>query len=516
MMTDTQRAQGGRISLNSDILPKNTEGSGESGALVANSQESPLKVPLEERLPVGSRITRVSKSRLTADRDATHMKSLKAVIPPPDYQYDWNVLDINELTPNKIPTDRLLLLLSSVSSEIGKAAFDFQKYCNSNWTWELDSEKEGGNNQLSERSREVIENYIESLESFGTSFDAYLDKLTSGAFVRGAYFFEVVLHRRRPVAFAVADPVLARFRQTDHPILGQAEELGQIINGRFTPLNYPTVFYEPVDSVINSSYGRSLMSPAVFPSLFLLGFLLDLRRVIRQQGYYKVDFSIDLEQLNQRIQQGILTPAEVDAFISQEIEGIRQYYASLGPDDAYVHTSDISVNDVSGSLNTSALTAVESVISLLQNQLTLACKTIPILMGINNSTSETHANRQWEDYMAAIRSCQRSLARALGKAFTLVLQYNGIQDKVIFKFSELSVMTALQFEQMRAVAISNIRNLLGENGGGNPDLSAGEPGQDNPFGAGGGMPNMNNGGGLTPLITEEEAKQEVRRLEELR
>ena len=509
MMTSQRQGMSGRVSVNPDIFSENPPGPAKSVSEVAkeqdNPEKSPKKVDSEQKIPLGGRIERISKGRLTQDRDMTHMRSLKAVIPPPDYQAEWNTLDINELTPGKVPTDRLLLLLTSVSSEIAKASFDFEKYMISSWTW--DTEKDS--------SKKYIEDYFASIDTFGPSFDACLDKLASGAFVRGAYFFEVVLNNKKPVGFHVADPILARFRHMDSDVYGQSEQLGQMQNGKFVPLDVPTVFYEVVHSVINSSYGKPLISPVIFPSIFLLGFLLDLRRVIRNQGYYKLDFSLDLEMLDQRIQKGILTPAEVNAFINQEIENVRSYYATLGPDDAYVHTSDIVVSDVSGSLNTSALSAIDAVIMVLQNQITLACKTIPILMGINNSTSETHANRQWEDYMAMIRSCQRALARALGKAFTLVLRYQGIQDKVIFKFSELSVMTALQYEQMRAVAVSNVRNLLGENGGGTA-TNPGEPGQENPFGPGGGMPNSPNGGGLTPLISVEEAKQEIRRLEELR
>ena len=542
MMTDRQQQLQERVWVNTDILPVNSDKKLSEPAILqhgsekteesSETEESPNKLPLSERLPPQSRISSVSKARLTVDRDATHMNSLRSVIPPPDYQADWTTLDINELSPNKIPTDRLLLLLTSVSSEIGKASFDFQKYCNSNWSWDIASKYNGRNSRRrkedtntnfevtteSTRAERIIDDYFESIESFGTSFDTYLDRLTSGAFVRGSYLFEVVLKKRRPVSFWVSDPNLVRFREYENPIVGQDWERGQIVNGKFRSLMHPTVFYEPVDSVIGSPYGRSLISPSIFPCIFLLGFMLDLRRVIRNQGYYKVDFSIDLEQLEKRMQQGILSASEVNAFISQEIENIRQYYSNLGPDDAYVHTSDISVNDVSGSLNTSGLGAVESIISILQNQLTLACKTIPILMGINNSTSETHANRQWEDYMAAIRSCQRSLSRALGRAFNLVLQYNGIQEKVEFKFSELSVLTALQFEQMRAVAISNIRNLLGESGGSSDGMNPGEAGKENPFGPGGGMPAGQglNGGGMTPLIEVEEAKRMVRELEELR
>jgi len=567
MMINRQSPTRDRIRLNPDLFPNSVEEPAISQQIPENPpkvEENSDKLPLSERLPPRSRISSVSKARQTVDRDVTHMNSLRSVIPPPDYQSDWHTLDINELTPNKISTDKLLLLLTSVSSEINKASFDFQKYLNSNWSWaiadsdndiEIDGKsvlsrelarevhsldkgitieqvddmvnkiddalkqefgyKQFSVNSESSRAERVIEDYIDSIESFGTSFDTHLDRLASGAFVRGAYFFEVVLNRRRPVGFWVADPNLIRFREYENPVFGQDWERGQVINGKFETLMYPTVFYEPVDSVIGSPYGRSLISPSIFPCIFLLGFMLDLRRVIRNQGYYKVDFSLDLEMLDKRIQQGMLSPAEVNAFVSQEIENIRQYYASLDPDDAYVHTSDITVNDVSGSLNTSGLSAVESIIMILQNQLTLACKTIPILMGINNSTSETHANRQWEDYMAAIRSCQRSLSRALGRAFSLVLQYTGIQEKCEFKFAELSVMTAMQYEQMRAVAISNIRNLLGEGGGGNNNVNPGEAGQPNPFGPGGGMPQGGNGV-MTPLITVEDARRMVRELEELR
>ena len=172
---------------------------------------------------------------------------------------------------------------------------------------------------------------------------------------------------------------------------------------------------------------------------------------------------MSLEAMEDKITNNQVKAADVDTFIADQLEKLRKFYDSLGPADSIVHTDDIEVSDIAGAMNAQGLGALNSVIDLLNNQLTLACKSVPILMGINNSTSETHANRQWENYMGTIRSCNQTLKDSLDRSFTNALRYQGIQDKVIFHFRELSVTTAMLQAQAEGLVLDNIDKGLNMN-----------------------------------------------------
>ena len=395
--------------------------------------------------------------RQTRDSESNFggIRGYRGIVPPPDYQSDWMTLDIDELTVNMIPTDRLLVLLNAVSPEISKACWDFQQFANSSWTFTTETEA----------GYRATEAFMDRIAQNGVSLNTLFDKLYASAFVRGAYFFEMPLQGRTPVGLAVCDPILAKVRTASEADKrrGKDFEYGQMIDGEFRAFRGETVVYAPVNSQVTTGYGIPLINSSVFAAVFMIGLLYDIRRVISQQGYYRLDFSYDIDMMNDKMRRAGISgndPDEVDAFIEKQLDRLRTFYDQLNPSDSIVHTSDIDVGDIAGAMNAQGLGALNAVIDLLRNQLTLACKSVPILMGINNSTSETHANRQWENYMGTIRSCQRTLVDKLDKIFTLALRYQGIQDRVKFQFRELSATTAMILAQTEIATLESLDKAL--------------------------------------------------------
>ena len=118
--------------------------------------------------------------------------------------------------------------------------------------------------------------------------------------MRGALFSELVLDADAQTAIDLAtpDPGTVRFRQAIDPVLGRVWLLGQFQAGQFVDLSMrETIGYIPIDPAPANPYGRAPAAPAIFSSLFLLGLLHDLRRVVAQQGYPRYDLAISLEQL---------------------------------------------------------------------------------------------------------------------------------------------------------------------------------------------------------------------------
>ena len=420
----------------------------------------------------------------------------RGIEPPPDYQSDWLTLDIDELTVNDISTDRLLVLLNAISPEISKACWDFQQFGNSSWTWTCET----ADGEISEEGTAATEAYMERIAETQISFNTIMDKLLQSAFVRGAYFYEMTMDKRTPVGFSVIDPITARARPASKADQrrGKDWDWGQMQDGQFKMFRGETAVYAPVNSIVTSPYGIPLINSSIFAAIFMIGLLYDIRRVISQQGYYRLDFSFDKTAMDDMLARNQVKQEEVDTFIADKLDELRRLYDQLSPSDSIVHTSDILVDSISGAMNAQGLGALNSVIDLLRNQLTLSCKSVPILMGINNSTSETHANRQWENYMGTIRSCQRTLADKLDRTFTLALRYQGIQAKVKFHFRELSVTTAQILAQAEGLVLDNVDKALNMN-----VRTVNAEGKEVP-------------GEVIELMTPDQAKARWREMEELR
>lgn len=468
-------------------------GSRLDGAINGLRNSQPRKVTAQQAMntflyPLAS--TEKTRQTRTEERQWGRFRAIEE---PPDPQSDWITLDIDELTVNTIPTERLLMLLKSVSPQIGKACWDFQQFGNSSWKFETDG-GEGSPGHI------ATQRYLDRIAENGMEFNTIIDKLFQSAFIRGAYFYETVIQGRTPVGFSVLDPITARYRPASErdKRRGKDSELGQLQEGEFVPMRGETVTYAPVNSNITSNYGVSMIDSCIFAAVFMIGLLYDVRRVISQQGYYRLDVSLDMEKMMQKAAREKIPITEMDEWLAKQMERIRKFYDELNPSDSFMHTDDVTVEDISGAMNSQGLGALSSVIDLLRNDLTLACKSIPILMGINNSTSETHANRQWENYMGTIRSCQLTLATSLNKSFTLALRYQGIQDNVRFQFRELSATTAMMLAQTDIATLEVIDKALNMRRTG-IDAEGRETIAEE-----------------VPLMTNEEAMNRWRRVEELR
>ena len=405
-------------------------------------------------------VTPLQKTRYTQDEDSGFGNRrlgprFQSVTPPPSYQQDWLMLDIDEYNIESIDPDKILLIIKSVCPPIAKAHWDFQQFCNNQWSWKCEN---GPDSVGTDATNKFMDRLMETQQGF----DVILNKIVSGGFLRGSIASELVIHRRVPVDLVPFDPIIVRWAPRENVPRGQHEVMGQFKNGEFVEYKYGTVKSLPINSQIGTNYGLPMIDSCIFSSIFMVGLLYDIKRVISQQGYYRLDFSLDWEAMQTKIEKNRVEPGEVDAFIESQLTKLREYYDKLGPNDSIAHTSDIEIGDIGGALTTQGLGSLNSIIDWLNNQITLACKTVPILMGINNSTSETHANRQWENYMATIRSFQRSNIRMLEYQFNRSYQYQGIQDKIKFQFQELSLTTALNqavYEQQKLQNIDDALNM---------------------------------------------------------
>jgi hypothetical protein len=415
------------------------------------SSKTPPAPPSSARRPITGKRARAS---VNSSGELPFVSTLN-IVPPPDADSEWRTLDLDASTLSTMSPADLVAYLVDLSPEISRALFDFIRMFNSGWecnAYRLNSER------AERRGQEAVDAFLAQLEQLYGSVDVVLNRLVLAGFLRGAFFAEIVLDDvgRLPVDLATPDPYSARFRKVVDPVRGTIYQLGQFQARGWVDLTSPTISYIPIDPLPNSPYGRSLVSPAIFISIFILGMLHDLRRVVQQQGYPRLDLAVEMEKLLEMTPEDITLGTEqfknwVDAIITE----IGDVYGSLEPDDAYVHTDVVAVNRPVGTVDASSLGAVDGLIVALERMITRALKTMPLLMGLQEGGSETHANRQWELHAAGIKSIQHLLESLLQRLLTVMLQAQGIQARVEFRFAELRASEELRDQQTLQLKITN-------------------------------------------------------------
>ncbi len=433
-------------------------------------------IPVPDAASQGARraftIRALAGGRATFDKPTDVFGTLRVVIPPPDAESAWRMENLDAKTLQRYSPAKLMELLADLSPEVSRALWDFLRLCNPGY--EANALRTGSE-AVDKRAQAALDAFIDQLNDLYGSFDVVLGRLFTGAFLRGAFVAELVLDQRGrvPVDLVTPDPAALRFRKRQDPVRGTVYQLCQYQGAELVDLDRETIRYIPVDPFPGSPYGRPLVSAALFSALFLLAMLHDLRRVVQQQGYPRLDISVDLEALVGEMPDIEDEPAFAawTEAAQKVVAGIIEQYGSLEPDDAYVHSTGITVNRPVGAVDSSSLGAVTGLIEALERMCVRALKTMPLLMSLAEGTSEANANRQWEIHAAGIKALQHLAETLLERLFGIGLQVQGIQATVRFRFAELRVAELLRDEQVQALKNRNAREAY-NNGWINQDEAA--------------------------------------------
>lgn len=392
--------------------------------------------------------------RISKDRPQQALGWGTAILPPPDYESDWRALTLDDRTLARLTPTRLLQMMADLSPEVSSALWYFLRLCNPGW--EAEALRPNSETQ-DKRAQRAIDDFMDLLDDQYGAVDVVFNRLFMATFLRGAALGELVLNRtgKLPVDIATPDPITIRFKEMVDEDRGLIWVPGQWQSTGFVTFEDETIRYLPVDPFPGSPYGRPLVSPALFTSLFLLSMMHDLKRVIQQQGYPRLDIAIDFAALAESMPDEAHKSGWADAVRT----AVENAYAALEPDDAFVHDANITINRPIGAVDADSLGAVDALIQALERMAARALKTMPLLMGITESTSETQANRQFEIQAAGIKSIQHLVENLMERLLKLALEVQGIQADIAFRFAEIRAAEELRDAQTLAMQIANAKAL---------------------------------------------------------
>jgi hypothetical protein len=127
---------------------------------------------------------------------------------------------------------------------------------------------------------------------------------------------------------------------------------------------------------------------------------------------------------------------------------------NLAPDATFIHSSTVKVNQPVNTMGAGTL-EIKAITESAERLLTRALKTMPLLMGLAEGTSEANANRQWEIHVASIKSIQHIVENCVGSLLEAGLQAGGIQCRIELRFAELRAAEMLRDAQTEALRIAN-------------------------------------------------------------
>ncbi|MGE0131929.1 MAG: hypothetical protein AB7U82_27915 [Blastocatellales bacterium] len=430
-----------------------------------SAERAPMRRAVEPlRLPTGTR------GRQSVDEPGDIFKASIATFRPIMSAKQWRDYDLDSSTFDRMPLDKIVDLMADVSPEISRGIWDFLRMVNPGWKLRVYKLEEGAalakqdnagdqQREIDEDASEYLNGFIANLRDLYGSPNVVFNKIILGGFLRGGFFAELVLDAGAVEAVDLATPDASTldWQQVEDPVRGRVWQFGQYQGHQFKPLSiYPTIKYVPIDALPGKPYGRAPIHPALFPTLFLIALLRDLKRVVAQQGYPRLDLSISLEKIMATLGD-VEDPTKIADAVKQAISEVKSVYASLEPDDAYIHTDVVEVNRPVGAIDSSSLGAVDKLVLVLERMMVRALKTMPLMMAVAEGTSEANANRQWEIYDASIKSVQDLIQSLLEGLFSVALRAAGLQGIVEFRFDRLRASEALRDAQTEKLRIDNAK-----------------------------------------------------------
>jgi hypothetical protein len=290
---------------------------------------------------------------------------------------------------------------------------------------------------------------------YGGGVDQLINVLLLTAFTQGAIALEVEIEEglNDIVDFHPVDPSSLDYRRSKET--GEMELVQKNWDGSYTVLNPETVFYYPIDPDIEDPYGRSPILPILQVVFFQIEVLKDLKKVIHHQGYERFDISVVEEAIMENMPDYIKngSPEEINNYVQSYVSDIQKQMASLEPDDDFFHPDSVEIKTVGG-VSRGSMDATK-VIDVINQQIVTSLKQLPILLGRNEGSTETHGTIQWQIYVAGIESIQRAIKRVLERAYNVSLQVYGKQRKARLTFNTLRTQDRLKEAQAEGQETQN-------------------------------------------------------------
>ncbi|SEA53605.1 Phage Mu protein F like protein [Thalassobacillus cyri] len=290
---------------------------------------------------------------------------------------------------------------------------------------------------------------------YGGGADQLINVLNLTGYTQGAIALEVELNEglNEVVDFHAVDPSTLDFRRNKES--GELDLVQKQSDGTYKVLNREQVFYYPIDPDIGDPHGRSPILPVLQIIFFQVEVLRDLKAVAHHQGHARFDISVSEEAIMKNIPQEVTSqgPEAVKKFVFDYIGKIEEGFKNLKPDDNFFHQDSVTV-DVKGGTQEKSMD-VTRIIDVINQQVVTALKQLPILLGRNEGSTETHGTVQWQIYVAGIESVQRATKRVMEKAYNLSLRVNGVNARSRLTFNKLRT-TDRQKEATAALTETNM------------------------------------------------------------
>lgn len=267
-------------------------------------------------------------------------------------------------------------------------------------------------------------------------------QLLLNTMIRGACGCEDVLNAAGKLdRIQVFDAGTIYFQSDDERLIPC--QLQTIPGNGYTKLDYPTIFFQPLDPDTDDPYGSPPLASLIQIVVFQIMFMNDLMAAVHRVGYPRMTGQLVEEafvnQLPESVKQDPKKYQEAaDLYLTKTKDALRD----LNPDDYLVGWDTLKM-DILGKGGASNI-KVDAVIKVIEQSLAASLKTLLTILGRGENTSKESYASEMKLYSRGIESVQQVVESVLERALTLALNLEGVRGWVDVEFEPVDLRSELQ------------------------------------------------------------------------
>ena len=211
----------------------------------------------------------------------------------------------------------------------------------------------------------------------------------------------------------------------------------------YVKIDYPTVFYQPLDPATNDPYGASPLISLIQVVVWQVQFMNDLLAAVHQTGYPRMRIKlleeIAVKNMPSHIQND---PVKRKEWMDKIRTDVQTAMTNIEPDSIPVmwDSADLDMVGKGGSQTIK----VDAVLNAINKSMAAALKTLSSILGISADTSKESYAAELKLYSRGIESVQTVVERVLERALTLALNLEGVPGWVDVEFATVDLRSDLQ------------------------------------------------------------------------
>lgn len=360
-----------------------------------------------------------------------------------------HAVDLERLDVRRCTAQQILDVLADLSPDVSLALHNVLRLGGRDFT--LMAVRPATSTQ-DKTAQTALDTLVKRLNMRHGGLDGLLDQWHYTLFLQGAAAAElIVADSLKDVDDLIAvQPYTIEFRRDEK---GIARPWCTDQYGQAKPLNENLFRYVPLDSPPDDPYGRAPAAPVIGEIAFGIQMMADLKQALHTNAWGRLDIEVMYEALQKAAPFHLQSdPAALWAWINARMSEIKSEYDSIRPDDTFIHLDLMKIKGVDSS---GKMFAAAPLFRVLELRTIRALKQLPILMGSNEGTTETHGTVQFEIYADTIENLRAKSDLLLETLLTTALRVQGVQAEVRCEWKPLRTTDRLKDAQAEQLEIDN-------------------------------------------------------------